>query len=322
MKKIVISALMLLFALSSSLYAQERTITGKVTDASDGSPLPGVNIAVVGTSQGTITDLDGNYSLKVPDNNASLSFSFLGYETKTVQVGNQTVINVALNTSDVALEDVVVTALGISKEKKALGYSVTEVSGDEITKVKETNVVNSLAGRIAGVTLTQSTGGVGAGTRVIIRGNNSLTGNNQPLYVVDGIPIDNSGFGSADGSTTANYKRSDFGTGISDLNPDDIESISVLKGPNAAALYGSRAANGVVLITTKKGRKTKGLGVNFSSQAVWENPLLLPAFQDEYGQGTLGDTPTDLATLRANGSSWGANGRSKSFILEWRNKTF
>ena len=306
MKKIVISALMLLFALSSSLYAQERTITGKVTDATNGAPLPGVNVAVVGTSQGAITDMDGNYTIKVPGPDASLSFVFLGYETKTIQVGNQTVINVSLNTSDIALDDVVVTALGISKEKKALGYAVTEVSGDDITKVKETNVVNSLAGRVAGVTITQSTGGVGAGTRVIIRGNNSLTGNNQPLYVVDGIPVDNSGFGSANSSNTANYKRDDFGTGISDINPDDIESISVLKGPNAAALYGSRAANGVVLITTKKGKQSKGLGVSYSLQAAWENPLLLPAFQDEYGQGTLGDTPTDLATLRANGASWGA----------------
>ena len=319
MKKIVISALMILFALSSSLYAQ-RTVTGKVTDASDGSPLPGVSVAVVGTSQGTVTNLDGNYSIEVPGDNVSLSFSFLGYETKTVQVGSQTVINVALNTTDVALDDVVVTALGVSKEKKALGYAVTEVSGDEITKVKETNVVNSLAGRVAGITLTQSTGGVGSGTRVIIRGNNSLTGNNQPLYVVDGIPMDNSGFGSADGSGTANYKRSDFGTGVSDLNPDDIESISVLKGPNAAALYGSRAANGVILITTKKGRKSKGLGVNYSLQAVWENPLLLPAFQDEYGQGTLGDTPTDLATLRSNGSSWGAK-MDGSNRLYWNGET-
>lgn len=306
MKKIVISVLMLIFALSSSLYAQERTITGTVTDASNGAPLPGVNIAVVGTSLGTITDLDGTYSLKIPNNDVSLSFIFIGYATKTIAIGTQSVINVALEVSDLTIDDVVVTALGISKEKKALGYAVTNVKGDEITKVKETNVVNSLAGRVAGLTITQSTGGVGSGTRVVIRGNNSLTGNNQPLYVVDGIPVDNSGFGSASGSETANYKRSDFGTGVSDLNPDDIESISVLKGPNAAALYGSRAANGVILITTKKGRKSSGLGVSFSSQAVWSDPLILPAFQNEYGQGTLGDTPTDLATLRANGSSWGA----------------
>ena len=297
---------MLLVVLSGSLYAQERTITGKVTDASDGSGLPGVNIAVKGTAQGTITDMDGKYTIAIPSDDASLSFSFLGYKTKTVVVGSQTTIDVALEVSDVAIDDVVVTALGISKEKKSLGYAVTEVSGEEITNVKQANVVNSLSGRVAGVTLTQSTGGVGAGTRVIIRGNSSLTGNNQPLYVVDGVPIDNSGFGSADGAGTANYKRSDFGTGISDINPDDIESISVLKGPNAAALYGSRASNGVILITTKKGKAGKGLGVSYSLQTAWSNPLLLPKYQNEYGQGSNGDTYTDLATLKTNGGSWGA----------------
>lgn len=306
MKKIVISVLMLLVVLSGSLYAQERTITGKVTDAADGSGLPGVNIAIVGTAQGTITDMDGNFSINVPGDNASLSFSFLGFTTQNVAVGSQTTINVALVASDVGLDEVVVTALGITKEKKALGYAVTEISGDLLSDVKESNVVNSLAGRVAGVNITQSTGGLGSGTRIVIRGNNSITGNNQPLYVVDGLTITNTGFGSANGSGTANYARADYGTGISDINPDDVESITVLKGPNAAALYGSRAANGVILITTKKGSKAKGLGVSYSLQTMWENPMILPKFQNEYGQGSAGLTYTDVDELKQHGGSWGA----------------
>jgi len=307
---------MLLVVLSGSLYAQQRTITGKVTDASDGSGLPGVNIAVAGTSQGTISDMDGNYSINVPRDNASLSFSFMGFTTQTVAVGSQTSINVSLAASDVGLEEVVVTALGITKEKKALGYAVTEISGDILADVKESNVVNSLAGRVAGVTLTQSTGGLGSGTRVIIRGNNSITGNNQPLYVVDGLSIDNSGAGSAAGTGTSNYARADYGTGISDINPDDVESITVLKGPNAAALYGSRAANGVVLITTKKGKKGKGLGVSYSLQTTWENPMMLPKLQNEYGQGRSGLTYTDLDELRTTTYSWGGKFDGSS-VLDW-----
>jgi len=154
MKKIVISAMMLLIVLSGGLYAQERTITGKVTDAADGSGLPGVNIAVAGTSQGTITDMDGNFSITVPDDNASLSFSFIGYTAQTVAVGSQTTIDIALKSSDVGLEEVVVTALGIKREEKALGYSLTEVKGDELTKVKSTSAINSLQGRVAGVNIS------------------------------------------------------------------------------------------------------------------------------------------------------------------------
>lgn len=317
MKKIVISALMLLVVLSGSMYAQERTITGKVTDASDGSGLPGVNIAVKGTAQGTITDMDGNYSIKIPGDNASLLFSFMGYTAQTIAVGSQITINVALVASDVGLEEVVVTALGITKEKKALGYAVTEVGGDILAGVKETNVVNSLAGRVAGVTLTQSTGGVGSGTRVIIRGNNSITGNNQPLYVVDGLSIDNSGYGSANESGTAEYTRWDRGTGISDINPDDIESITVLKGPNAAALYGSRAANGVILITTKKGKAGKGIGVSYSLQTTFDNPMILPKYQNEYGQGASGLTYTDIDELRQYSGSWGAK-FDGSDVMYWK----
>ena len=287
---------------------QQKTITGKVVD-NYGDPIPGVSVYIKGTTTGTTTTVDGQYSINVDNNDAVLVFSFIGFETQEIPVGGRTEINITLVEEVSKLNEVVVTALGISREKKSLGYALTEVGGEEVSTVKEQNVMNSLAGKVAGVVLTKSTSGPGSGTRVIIRGNNSLTGNNQPLYVVDGVPMDNSGFGNANGGGTGEYARADYGTGISDLNPDDIESISVLKGPNAAALYGSRAANGVILITTKKGRSRKGIGISWTSQMTFDSPLMLPEFQNEYGQGSDGNYPndySDLATFKTNGGSWGA----------------
>ncbi|GAA0890880.1 SusC/RagA family TonB-linked outer membrane protein [Fulvivirga kasyanovii] len=284
-------------------------VSGKVIDASENEPLPGVTVLVEGTSNGTITDSDGNYKIEVKENQ-SLFFSFVGYESQTIAVGNQSVIDVALMPDITQLTEVVITALGVEREKKALGYSLTEVGGEEVSTVKETNVINSLAGKVAGVVVSPNTFGPGSSTRVIIRGNNSLTGNNQPLYVVDGVPMDNAGFGSSNSNVGDEYSRSDYGNGIADINPDDIASISVLKGPNAAALYGSRASNGVILITTKKGANRKGLGVSFSSSVMFDKPLVLPELQNEYGQGSQGNH--DLTT----GSSWGAplDGSSKPYF--------
>lgn len=284
----------------------QRVVSGTVTDTDSGDPIPGATVLLKGTSIGTTTDLDGNYRLEVTGEDAVLVFSFIGYENQEVEVGSRSLVDLSLNQDITELGEVVVTAFGIEKDKKALGYAVTGVESEDLSTVKQANVVNSLAGRVPGMVITQSTGGLGSGSRVIIRGSNSLTGNNQPLYVVDGVPIDNSGFGSANQDGTANYERVDYGTGISDLNPDDIESMSVLKGPNAAALYGSRAANGVVMITTKKGRTGRGMGVSYSSNFTWEDPLLLPEYQNEYGQGSNGDSYTDVATLKQNGGSWGA----------------
>ena len=298
--------LIVFIAFLGSAMAQQKTISGTVTSADDGSTLPGVSVVVKGTTSGTITDMNGHYTITVPADARVLEFSFVGMATKEVEIGDKTTIDVVMEPSNVELDEVVVTSLGISKEKKALGFAVSEVSGKDLSTVKQTNVVNSLSGRVAGVVITESPSGPAGGTRVIIRGNNSLTGNNQPLYVVDGIPIDNSGFGSANGSGTANYRRDDYGTGISDINPDDIASITVLKGPNAAALYGSRAANGVILITTKKGKAQKGIGVNFSSSTEFSHPLLLPHYQNEYGQGSDGNTYNDVDELRNHGGSWGA----------------
>ncbi len=297
--------LLLFFGGVGTLFAQ-KVITGTVTDKSDGSAIPGVNIVVKGTAVGTTTDAKGVYTLNVPAKAKILEFSFVGMVTKDIEIGSQSHIDVVLQSSSLKLNELVVTALGISRKKKALGYSVTQLSGKDITTVKQSNVINSLAGRVSGVVLTTSPSGPGGGTRVIIRGNNSLSGNNQPLYVVDGIPVDNSGVGSANGSSTANYRRTDYGTGISDINPDDIASVTVLKGPNAAALYGSRASNGAIIITTKKAKMNKYLGVSFLSSTTFQTPLLLPKFQNEYGQGSDGNTYTDVADLKNYGGSWGA----------------
>lgn len=292
----------LLFAIAIVQGWSQTTVTGTVT-SEDGEPMFGVNILEKGTSNGTVTDFNGTYSVNVSEG-ATLIFSSTGFDSQTIPVDGRTEINVVLS-SGVQLDEVVVTALGISRDKKALGYAITEVNGDEISEAKESNVINQLSGRVAGLVITQSSAGPGSGSRVIIRGNNSLGGNNQPLYVVDGVPVDNSGYGSANGSGTANYRRSDYGTGISDLNSDDIESISVLKGPNAAALYGSRAANGVILITTKKGTSRKGLGVTYSAHYDMSSPMLLPELQNEYGMGSMGTASPDLETLKGTSGSWG-----------------
>lgn len=287
----------------------QSVVTGRVTDVSEDEPLPGVTVLVKGTSSGTITDSDGNYKIEVKEGQ-ELVFSFVGYEQQIVTVNSQSVIDVAMTPDITQLSEVVITALGVEREKKALGYSMTEVDGEEVSTVKETNVINSLAGKVAGVVVSPNTFGPGSSTRVILRGNNSLTGNNQPLYVVDGIPMDNAGFGSSNSNNASEYSRADYGNGIADINPDDVASISVLKGPNAAALYGSRASNGVILITTKKGKSGTGLGVSFSSSVMYENPLVLPELQDSYGQGSQGNV--ELTT----GSSWGAplDGASRPYF--------
>ncbi|MDX2444573.1 MAG: TonB-dependent receptor plug domain-containing protein [Bacteroidales bacterium] len=321
MKKLYVVAFLLIVAMVGNVFAQERTITGTVTSADDGMELPGASVVIPGTQQGTVTDVSGRYSLSVPEGTTQLEYSFVGMKPILVSIVGLNTVDVVLEMQSMALNEVVVTSLGISRERKSLGYAVSEVSGDEVSTVKETNVINSLAGRVSGVNITQSTSGPGGGTRVIIRGNNSLSGNNQPLYVIDGIPMDNSGFGGANGGGAGEYSRRDGGTGVSDINPDDVESISVLKGPNAAALYGSRAANGVILITTKKGSARKGVGVTLTSNVMFDTPLLLPEYQNKYGQGSSGDMPNDYAdleTFKTNGGSWGGemDGSSQMYWVE------
>lgn len=296
----------------TSLLAQSKTISGTVTSTDGNMPLPGVNVIVQGTSNGTLTDFDGNYSITA-SNGDTLVFSFLGTKTKTITVGDSSTINVSLEEDTSQLDEVVVTALGIRKETKAIGYSLTEVGGEEIATIKTPNAINSLQGKIAGVNISQNATGAAGSSRVIIRGSSSLSGENQPLYVVDGIPINNQVNGSA-----GLYGGSDGGDGISSLNPDDIESISVLKGGAASALYGSRAAGGVIIVTTKNGKESKGLGVEYTSQVTFDRiNTSLQDFQREYGQGLLGEKPSNQnAALDAALSSWGER-LDGSLVPQW-----
>ncbi|GAB2495030.1 SusC/RagA family TonB-linked outer membrane protein [Algoriphagus taiwanensis] len=271
----------MLFILNLSL-AQQQLITGKVSDANN-QPLPGATVLVKGTTRGTVTDVDGSYSIQAASGEA-LVFSFVGFEAVEITVGSSSRINVVL-TEGVALNEVVVTALGVERETKALGYSVQAVDGDRFTEARETNVINSLSGRVAGVQITNSSAGLGGSSRVVIRGESSLNINaNQPLFVVDGVPISN----NIVGSSGSGNQEVDYGNAAGEINPDDIESMTVLKGPAAAALYGSRAANGAILITTKSGKGKKGLGVQINSNTTFDNVLVLPDWQDKYGQGNNG----------------------------------
>lgn len=271
-------AFILLLFITQQLFAQNTTITGTVKSA-DGETLPGVSILIKETKQTTITDGKGAFSINAPDKR-TLVFSYIGFKTQEIQINkNAGPISIILQSSDNALDEVVVTALGISRQKKSLGYAVQELKGQDLAEAKESNLVNALAGKIAGVRVTNSQGSMGS-SRVVIRGETSIAGNNQPLFVIDGIPVDNSQLNSAGARDYANT--------ISDINPEDIESMSVLKGPNAAALYGSRAAAGVILIKTKTGKSKKGLGIAINSNAVLETLLTLPVYQNAFGQGSEG----------------------------------
>jgi TonB-linked SusC/RagA family outer membrane protein len=260
----------------------QTTVSGKVLSGEDNSPMPGVNIVVKGTTNGTITNADGEYSVANVPSDGVLVLSFVGYITQEEAVSGRATVDVTLMVEATQLTEVVVTALGIQKEKKSLGYSVQSVGSESITTARETNVVNQLAGKIAGVTVIGSSSGVGGSARVSIRGERSLNlDKNQPLYVIDGVPISN---GITGGSGRGNLEV-DFGNGASFVNSDDIESMTVLKGAAAAALYGSRAANGVIVIKTKSGKGTKGIGVEINSNTTFESALRLPDYQNVYGQG-------------------------------------
>lgn len=271
-----------MFALSGA-WAQERTVTGSVTSAEDGSGLPGVNVVVKGTTTGTVTDVQGNYSISAPGT-GTLVFTFIGLESQEVPVNNRNTVNVQMRQDVQQLSEVVVTALNIPREKASLGYATQTVSGEDVTDAKQQNFVNSMSGKVAGVQI-RTNANLGGSTNIVIRGNKSVSGNNQPLFVVDGVPIDNRTGNTADqqrGST--GY---DYGNAASDINPEDIESINVLKGASASILYGSRAANGVVMITTKKGAKRKGIGIAVSTGVTVSriNKETFIDYQKEYGAG-------------------------------------
>jgi TonB-linked SusC/RagA family outer membrane protein len=254
-------------------------IKGSVNDKS-GQPLPGVNILIKGTTIGTETNFDGEYTLEVSEGDV-LIFSFIGMTTAQITVENETIIDMILEEDAAALDEVVITALGISRDKKGLGYAVQELQGDDINEAREGNFVNSLSGKVAGVNITTS-GAVGSSSRVVIRGESSLNfGANEPLYIIDGIPVGNVG--------TSNTTSVDYGNSASEINPADVESMTVLKGAAAAALYGSRAANGAIVITTKSGKDSEGLGISFTTGYTMDDVLRLPKFQNEFGQGKDGN---------------------------------
>lgn len=262
---------------------QIREITGKVSD-SYGGAIPGASIFIKGTTTGTISDVNGNFTLSIPDNSEVLVFSFVGMKTKEVIIGTQSIFEVVLDDDAFGLNEIVVTALGIEKEAKSLSYNVQQLTGNEVNRVSDANFVNNLTGKIAGVTINSSSSGVGGSSRVVMRGVKSISGNNNALYVIDGVPMPNLASEQPEGVFAG---AGQTGDGISNLNPDDIESISVLSGPAASALYGSSASNGVVLITTKKGQKGK-LTVNLANSTIFSSPLILPEFQKTYGQSETG----------------------------------
>jgi len=292
----------------SEAYAQQKTITGTVTSVDGGITLPGVTVVVKGTMVGTITDINGIYKINIPENRDIVIFSFVGMKTIEKQIGNVNIVNVVMEPDVIGVDEVVVTALGIKKSKKALGYAVSEIKADDLDKVQVIDATKALQGRVAGVDVSSSSGAPGSSTRVIVRGVSSITQSNQPLYVVDGIPINNE-FNS--GNSTSGVKsvtRSmDFGNGASDINPSDIESINILKGAAATSLYGSRAANGAIIITTKSGAKNQDLKINFSSSSSFSNVGRLPYYQRKFGQGWSG-----LFAYEENGS-WGP-------LLDGRNR--
>ena len=278
----VVLVFMLLLVTAIPAISQKRTVTGKISDA-NGKPLPFVNVTIKGSSGGTTSNSDGVYSIAVSQGSNTLVFSFVGYKLNEINVSNRTTVDVTMQEDAGELGGVVVTALGIERKSKALQYSITQVSGENLTQAREINVGNALEGRVAGVNVSKTASGPGGSTRVVIRGAKTLGSTlNQPLYVVDGVPIDNSNQGQA-----GIWGGADQGDALNSINPDDIASISVLKGASAAALYGSRAANGVILITTKKGTGRKGLGIEFNSNYVVETVQNLTDFQHTNGNGGL-----------------------------------
>ncbi len=296
MRRIFFLSIVLLSLLSLNIAGQEREITGKVTD-SEGIPIPGAAVLAEGTTKGTITDFDGNYFILVPDGVTHLVFSFLGMQNQRIEIGDKSVIDVTLISEEIGLEEVVVTAMGVKRKDKTIGYAYSKIDPEKTARKSEPDIVKSLQGKVAGVNISSSSGSPGSATRITIRGNSSFLGNNQPLFVVDGIPYSNQQFNTTDQLTSGGA----YSSGIATLDPNNIASITVLKGAAAAALYGSRAANGVVLINTKTGsgvKDEKFFTASLSSSFSMEEVSNLPDYQNTYGAGVNFDY------TNANGS-WG-----------------
>lgn len=325
-----LSLVFMVIVLASIGLLAQRNITGQVADEK-GEPLIGANVLVKGTTVGTVTDLDGNYNIQVPSNATTLIVSYTGFTTSEVTLGSSNVVNVTL-AEGITLEETVVTALGVSRYKNELPYSAQKVGAEEITATRDANVVNSLAGKVAGLDIKRNNS-LGGSTNIVLRGVKSLTNDNQALFVVDGVPIDNTNNNTANQRTgRAGY---DYGNAAADINPDDIESMTVLKGAAATALYGSRATNGVVMITTKKGRKEKGIGVTVNSgisMGVYD-PNTFITYQNKYGAGygayyedasgfflerdINGDGTPDLVATTSEDASWGAKFDPSLMVYQW-----
>ena len=282
-----------LFLSLGTMLAQTK-VTGIVVSQEDSQPVVGVSVLVVGTNVGTVTGADGKFSLTVPAGKSQLRFTYVGMET--LEVSARPNMRIVLRSDETNIDEIVVTAMGIKRSAKALGYSATAVDGGDIAASRTADVMSALQGKVAGVSISAAAGDPGSSNSVIIRGISSLGGTNQPLYVIDGVPMNNSAVYSNDGLNSG-Y---DFGNGANAVNPDDVESMTILKGAAATALYGSRAANGVILITTKSGKQqTKGLGIEYNGGLQWESVMRLPQMQNEFGMGWNGDKTDD-----ENGS-WG-----------------
>ncbi|MEM0941657.1 MAG: carboxypeptidase-like regulatory domain-containing protein [Bacteroidota bacterium] len=306
MNKILLLSVLVLLVIASAI--AQRTVSGKVTDES-GEALPGVNVLIQGTMTGTQTDLDGNFRISVEDGEI-LVFSYVGFESQEINIGSRTVIDVSMGGAT-ELEEVVVTAVGLTAQKRDLGYSIQEVKSQELDRANEVNLVAGLAGKAAGVQVTSSGGTAGAAAQIRIRGNSTIQGSNTPLFVVDGIPIDNSTFNTSDSPEDAVSTLGSGGVNNSnraiDLNPNDIASLTVLKGPAATALYGVRAGNGAIVITTKRGSKGR-VKVNYSYGLTFDRVNQLPDLQTTYAQGRVIDDesqPTYQGPETFEGFSWG-----------------
>ena len=297
--RLLLSLVLLMVLMTGMAFAQQKTITGKVTDV-NGSSVPGVSVILKGTTTGVTTSNDGKYSLTSSSDIKILIFSFVGMRTQEVAIGNKTVIDVVLTDEITGVEEVVVTALGIKKSNKSLGYSTANVKADQLSVNRTSNVMNALTGKIAGVSISSLGTGPAGTSKIRIRGQSSISGQNSPLIVVNGVPIDNTNFGTNPGNAASDNSigvrgggnTSDGGDGLSSINPDDIESMTVLKGAAASALYGSRAKDGVIMITTKTKGNQKGLGITYNMNYTNETPLDFTDYQYEYGQGENGIRPT------------------------------
>ncbi len=300
--------LLTLVCLNTPLLAQNKLIKGVVYDAETKETIPGVNVSIVGTSQGTTTGINGEFSITIDAKNERLKFSFVGMNDQEILIEDKNFIEVYLE-SGIELDEVIVTALGVSRSSKSLGYSVANLKSDDLNNSNETNLINAMAGKVAGIDVSSSSGSIGASSRIIIRGVSSLSSNNQPLFVIDGVPVGNS-LRSGSGNI-------DWGNAISDINVEDIDEMTVLKGAGAAALYGSQAANGVVVIKTKSGKKTKGLGIEINSKVTFSSPFRTPSFQNKYGPGLDPDEWDFWTSEGAPYQAWGPMLDAGNMAVQW-----